>query len=124
MPETLPDLMRMLNDSDKRVRCSALHTLACDPCKEGTSCRPEEGPVLPKAMELLASDPDAHVRALAIEVVGQFVHTNTLAVVAISSALKMTKAPRFAKRQDGMRREGRSTNGLSQSLDRRRHPEE
>jgi hypothetical protein len=32
--------------------------------------------VLPGAMKLLANDPDAHVRATAIEVVGQFVHSN------------------------------------------------
>jgi hypothetical protein len=84
-PETLPDLLGMLNDGDKRVRCSALHTLACDRCKEG-DCRPEEGQVLPGAMRILVSDPDAHVRAMAIEVVGQFVHTNDLARAAISSA--------------------------------------
>jgi hypothetical protein len=41
-PETLTDLLSMLNDSDKRVRCSALHTLAYDRCKEG-ECKPEEG---------------------------------------------------------------------------------
>ena len=84
-PDTLSDLMDMLNDGDERVRCSALHTLACDRCKEGT-CRPEEADVLPKAIKLLAHDPDAHVRAMAIEVVGQFVHTNALAAAAISAA--------------------------------------
>jgi HEAT repeat protein len=85
-PETLADLTEMLNDDDERVRCSALHTLACDRCKEGT-CRPKEAEVLPKALNLLQRDPDAHVRAMAIEVVGQFVHTNALAVAAISTAL-------------------------------------
>ena len=84
-PDTLADLMGMLNDADERVRCSALHTLACDRCKEG-ACKPEEGEVLPKAMRLLARDPDAHVRAMAIEVVGQFVHTNALAAAAVSAA--------------------------------------
>ncbi|HZR85386.1 MAG TPA: HEAT repeat domain-containing protein [Bradyrhizobium sp.] len=86
-PETLSDLLEMLNDGDKRVRCSALHTLACDRCKEG-DCRPEEGQVLPGAMKLLASDPDAHVRAMAIEVVGRFVHANDLACAAISTAFR------------------------------------
>ena len=84
-PDTLSDLMDMLNDGDERVRCSALHTLACDRCKEGT-CKPEEADVLPKAMKLLEGDPEAHVRAMAIEVVGQFVHTNALAAAAISAA--------------------------------------
>ncbi|WP_354125467.1 HEAT repeat domain-containing protein [Bradyrhizobium sp. LA6.10] len=77
--------MGKLNDADERVRCSALHTLACDRCKEG-ACKPEEGEVLPKAIRLLARDPDAHVRAMAIEVVGQFVHTNALAAAAVSAA--------------------------------------
>ncbi|WP_430648704.1 hypothetical protein [Bradyrhizobium neotropicale] len=35
---------------------------------------------------MLQRDPDAHVRAMAIEVVGQFVHTNALAAAAMSSA--------------------------------------
>lgn len=84
-PDTLADLLGMLNDPDGRVRSSALHTLACDRCKEG-ACKPEEGEVLPKAMKLLACDLDAHVRAMAIEVVGQFVHTNAQAAAAICAA--------------------------------------
>jgi HEAT repeat protein len=96
-PETLPDLMGMLNDGDERVRCSALHTLACDRCKEG-SCRPEEAEVLPKAMKLLQCDPDAHVRAMAIEVVGQFVHTNALAAAAISAAQQGDDNPTVRKK--------------------------
>jgi HEAT repeat protein len=84
-PDTLSDLMDMLNDGDERVRCSALHTLSCERCKDGT-CRPEEADVLPKAIKLLEGDPEAHVRAMAIEVVGQFVHTNDLAAAAISAA--------------------------------------
>jgi hypothetical protein len=57
----------------------------CDRCKEGT-CRPEAADVLPKVMNLLEGDPEAHVRAMAIEVVGQFVHTNAVAAAAISAA--------------------------------------
>jgi HEAT repeat protein len=96
-PDTLSDLMGMLNDSDERVRCSALHTLACDRCKEGT-CRPEEAEVLPKAMKLLQCDPDAHVRAMAIEVVGQFVHTNALAAAAIFAAQQRDGNPTVRKK--------------------------
>lgn len=84
-PDTLSDLIDMLNDGDKRVRCSALHTLSCERCKEG-ACRPDEADVLPKAMKLLKGDPEAHVRAMAIEVVGQFVHTHARAAAAISAA--------------------------------------
>lgn len=96
-PDTLSDLMGMLNDGDERVRCSALHTLACDRCKEGT-CRPEEAEVLPKAMKLLKWDPDPHVRAMAIEVVGQFAHTNAVAAAAISAAQQGDENPTVRKK--------------------------
>ena len=96
-PDTLSDLMGMLNDGDERVRCSALHTLACDRCKQGT-CRPAEADVLPKAMNLLARDPNAHVRAMAIEVVGQFVHSNARAAAAISAARHGDENPTVRKK--------------------------
>ncbi|MGJ7504251.1 HEAT repeat domain-containing protein [Variovorax sp. ZT5P49] len=86
-PDTLADLLGMLDDSDERVRMTTLHTLACDRCKEG-SCRPEEAEVLPRAMGLLTEDPSAHVRAMAIEVVGQFVHSNRQAVSAIEAVVQ------------------------------------
>jgi hypothetical protein len=35
LPEVMDDLISMLDDPDARVRCSALHTLSCDQCKEG-----------------------------------------------------------------------------------------
>jgi hypothetical protein len=84
-PETLNALIAMLGDTDHRVRVAVLHTLACDRCKEGT-CRPEGAAVLPRAMALLAGDPDAHVRAMAIEVVGGWVHTNPAAATALQAA--------------------------------------
>jgi HEAT repeat protein len=83
--EVIDDLATMLNDPDPRVRCSILHTLACDRCKEG-SCRPEEAKVLPHASALLANDPNPHVRAMAIEVVGRWVHTNPRAEAALLRA--------------------------------------
>lgn len=86
-PDTLADLLAMLDDADQRVRITTLHTLACDRCKEG-SCQPEEAEVLPRAMELLAKDPSAHVRAMAIEVVGRFVHGNRHAAAAIEAAVQ------------------------------------
>jgi HEAT repeat protein len=96
-PDTLSDLIEMLNDRDERVRCSALHTLACDRCKQG-SCKPEEADVLPKAMKLLERDPDAHVRAMAIEVIGQFVHANALAIAAISAARRSDESSTVRKK--------------------------
>src|SRR3712207_8025253 len=49
-----------------KVRQSALHTLACDRCKQG-SCRPAEAEVLPEALRILNEDSDPHVRAMAVE---------------------------------------------------------
>jgi HEAT repeat protein len=96
-PDILPDLISMLKDSDHRVRETTLHTLACDRCKEG-SCRPEEAQVLPVAMRLLANDPNAHVRAMAIEVVGHFVHGNASAVNALLAASQADENPTVRKK--------------------------
>jgi HEAT repeat protein len=98
LPETFSDLIDMLNDSDIRVRCTALHTLACDRCKQGIGCRPEEAAVLPRAMTLLVSDPDAHVRAMAIEVVGRFVHSNALATAAVVAAARSDESSTVRKK--------------------------
>ena len=82
VPEALEDLMSMVHDPDPKVRTMALHTLACDRCKEG-DCRPAEVEVLLKALQILNDDTDAHVRSMAIEVVGQYVHTNKIAELAL-----------------------------------------
>lgn len=85
VPEALDDLINMLSDPNPQVRQSALHTLACDRCKQGT-CRPVETEVLPEALRILNEDMDPHVRAMAIEVVGQYVHTNPIAERALVDA--------------------------------------
>jgi hypothetical protein len=74
VPEVLPDLIAMLHDPEPAVRRTTLHTLACDRCKEG-ACRPVEAEVLPEALRLLFEDANAHVRAMAIELVGLYVHS-------------------------------------------------
>src|SRR5262245_51252125 len=55
--DLMDDLVAMLGDAHADVRSAAVHALGCDRCKEG-SCAPEEAKVLPRAMELLAADPD------------------------------------------------------------------
>jgi len=97
VPDALADLISMLDDPDHRVRVSALHTLSCDRCKEG-DCRPEEKDVLPRALRLLASDPDPHVRAHAIGPVGRAVHTNAEAAAAIAQAMKSDSSPAVRKK--------------------------
>jgi HEAT repeats len=84
-PEVLDLLIEMLDDPDRRVRCTTLHTLACDRCKED-SCRPDEAKLLPRAIAILADDPDPHVRAMAVEVVGRSVHTHPEAETALWQA--------------------------------------
>ena len=83
--DVLDDLISMLDDPDERVRCSALHTLACDRCKEG-DCRPSKAQVVMRAIRALRQDPGAHARAMAIEVVGQWVHSSDEAVAALVQA--------------------------------------
>ena len=57
-----------------------------------------EPAVLPRALELLAGDPDAHVRAHAIGLVGQAVHTNAAAAAAIARAMKADPNPAVRKK--------------------------
>src|SRR5262249_16264296 len=96
-PAVLGDLILMLDDVDERVRVSTLHTLSCDRCKEG-ACRPDEGDVLPRAMALLAGDPDAHVRAHAIGLVGRWVHTNPEVEAALQQAMRSDPSPAVRKK--------------------------
>jgi HEAT repeat protein len=91
-PEALAPLISMLDDPDERVRCSALHSLSCDRCKEGV-CLPTDGPVLAKAITLLGADPSAHVRAMAIEAVGRSAHDDPAALPAIETAASSDLSP-------------------------------
>ncbi len=91
------ELIAMLDDPDPRVRASGLHALACDRCKEG-ACRPAEALVLPRASRLLASDPDAHVRAHAVGVVGLSVHTRLEARAALVDAAQDDPSPMVRKK--------------------------
>jgi hypothetical protein len=97
MPEAMDDLVDMLDDPDERVRCIVLHVLNCDRCKEG-SCRPDEAKVLPRALALLAGDPDPHVRAHAVGLVGRWVHTSPAAEPALLRALQSDSSPAVRKK--------------------------
>ena len=52
-----------------------------------------EGPAEAQPPDQPERNPDAHVRAMAIEVVGQFVHTNALAAAVISAAQQSDENP-------------------------------
>lgn len=96
-PEAFPALLAMLSDPDPQVRISALHALACDRCKQG-DCRPTEAEVLPSALRLLHEDSSAHVRAMAIEVVGHYVHTNPLAAQVLTETRTQDQSPTVRKK--------------------------
>jgi HEAT repeat protein len=97
VPEMLEDLIDLLDDPDAEVRGAALHALACDRCKEGT-CRPDEARVLPKAIALMLRDPDAHVRAFAVGLVGQSVHAKFEAVEALQAVIRSDPSPAVRKK--------------------------
>lgn len=83
--ESFPLLIDRLADPDPQVRIEGLHALACDRCKDN-SCRPDAASVLPAAIRLLRADPDRHVRARAVELVGRWVHSHPSAADALVHA--------------------------------------
>jgi hypothetical protein len=93
-----PALLAALADPVAEVRIEALHALACDRCKSDSICRPAAVDVLPPAMALLRADPDPHARAMAIELVGAWVHTHPEAVHAIDVAAAGDPAPAVRKK--------------------------
>jgi HEAT repeat protein len=97
IPEVMDDLLALLDDPDARVRCMTLHVLDCERCKQG-ACRPEEARLVPRAMALLETDPDAHVRALAAGALGRWVHTNPAAAAAIARAHRADPSPAVRKK--------------------------
>jgi len=81
------DLLTMLDDDDEEVRVSALHALACDRCKEN-GCAPSKASVLPHAMRAMRDDPAPFVRAIAIEVVGRWVHGDDEIAAALERVVR------------------------------------
>ena len=92
-----PDLIRMLEDPDPRVRVHTLHALACDRCKDDVS-PPPKSEVLPCAIALLQGDPFYHVRLFAVEVVGRWVHSDQAAAAALVIAKTEDENPVVRKK--------------------------
>jgi HEAT repeat protein len=84
--DTFRPLVGALDDPAPEVRLQALHALACDRCKT-SPCELDDS-ALPRATDLLLGDPDAHVRAMAVELVGKWVHTHAEASDALASAMR------------------------------------
>jgi HEAT repeat protein len=97
VPDAMDELVAMLDDPDNRVRCMALHALACDRCKED-ACHLDEAKVLPRAIALMVDDPDPHVRASAIGMVGRWVHTTPDAEAALLRTKNSDASPAVRKK--------------------------
>jgi hypothetical protein len=82
-----------------------VHALSCDRCKTGVSCS-TEALVLAPGLRLLGRDPDAHVRAMAIELVGRFAHGNAESEAALVRAREADPSPAVRKKA-GLVRTGR-----------------
>ena len=95
--DSMGELIAMADDPDARVRIAAFHALACDRCK-GDTCAPGADRVLEPALRHLASDPDPHVRAMAAELVGKFVHTDVRAVAALETSTAQDRSPTVRKK--------------------------
>jgi HEAT repeat protein len=95
--DSMGQLIAMADDPDARVRIAAFHALACDRCKDDT-CAPGADQVLEPALRHLAADPDAHVRAMAAELAGKFVHTDGRAGTALATAHDRDPSPTVRKK--------------------------
>ena len=81
----LPELIENLAHPDEEVRAWALHTLACDKCKEGV-CRPGEEDVIPLAVQMLLTDESRRVRQTAAGLLGPSVHRRPDVLAALEQA--------------------------------------
>lgn len=80
-------------------RVAALHALSCDRCKpDAAACRPDRAVLQPRAIQLLHHDPDPHVRAMATELVGLWVHSAPQAVAALVRAHDEDPSPAVRKK--------------------------
>ncbi|WP_416981703.1 HEAT repeat domain-containing protein [Streptomyces sp. T028] len=97
--EALEDLTAVLDDPDPGVRIAALHALSCERCKpDAEACRPDRAVMLPRAVRLLHHDPDPHVRAHAVELVGLWTHADPAATAALIRARDEDPSPAVRKK--------------------------
>jgi HEAT repeat protein len=90
-------LIEMLQDTSPAARAEALHALACDRCKAGVPT-PDRESVLPLAIELLLTDEDKYVRAMAAEVVGKWAVVDEPAAAALTKAHERDAEPSVRKK--------------------------
>jgi HEAT repeat protein len=95
--DAVGEMIAMLDDPVPAVRVAAVHALSCDRCKTSVSC-PTEAVVLAPGLRLLGRDPDAHVRAMAVELVGRFAHGSAEAEAALVRAREADPSPAVRKK--------------------------
>lgn len=95
--DSMGELVAMAGDPDARVRIAAFHALACDRCK-GDTCAPGPDRVLEPALHHLAADPDPHVRAMAVELVGKFACSDARAAAALRESQANDPSPAVRKK--------------------------
>lgn len=96
--DSMDELIAMLDDPNSDVRMRSLHALACDNCKEDEACRIDAAALLPRAIALLRSDRDAHLRAHAVGAIGKYVHVDATAVAALKDAVANDPSPAVRKK--------------------------
>ena len=95
--ESAAALVEALDDPAERVRLAAADALARDR-RTGGAWRPNAAGLLSRAIALLSNDRSAQVRAMAVELVGQWVHTDPTACAAIERAAAADPAPSVRKK--------------------------
>ena len=103
--ESMGELTGMADDPDAKVRVAAFHALACDRCK-GDTCAPGADRVLEPGLRHLASDPDAHVRAMAAELVAKFAGSEERAAAALAESHAHDPSPAVRKKAGWLARRG------------------
>jgi HEAT repeat protein len=96
--ESWPELIAMIDDADAEVRAWTLHSLACERCKESGCALPDRSEVLPPAIRALESDPDQHVRQMAVGVVAQWMYDDAEAAAALLRAHESDPHPSVRKK--------------------------
>jgi len=93
----MADMAHLLDDPSAGVRSATLHTLSCDRCK-GDMQLPYDGPILEKGIALMRTDPSAHVRAMAVGLVGRSVHAVPRAAEALLATQASDPSPAVRKK--------------------------
>ena len=91
-------MLLLLDDPQPGVRHHALHALACDRCKSDDVCSLPRSQIIIEASRMLETDPDAHVRAVALEVLARWVHEDGAARAAIEGAAESDPTPANRKK--------------------------